>query len=67
MYSTAQNSYSNNNSAHMHISVSDHTVDDGSNFADTDQSSGYSSSPTIGFAVLSDSEAPSSYWLPDSP
>lgn len=63
MYSIAQITYSNiDNPAYLnnrtHICDSDHMVDDRSNFADTDQTSGYSSSPTIDFAVLPDSEAP---------
>ncbi|KAG2105516.1 uncharacterized protein F5147DRAFT_775291 [Suillus discolor] len=50
----------------MHIFGSNHTTDDRSDFIDTDQSSGYSSSSISDFAVLPDSEGPSSYWLPDS-
>jgi hypothetical protein len=56
MYSTAQNNYSNVNSAciniRAHICSSNHTVDDRSDFVDSDQSSRYSSSPISDFAVL---------------
>ncbi|KAG1772528.1 hypothetical protein EV702DRAFT_1048648 [Suillus placidus] len=63
MYSTAKH-YSNN-SALINIITdgSNHATADGS---ETDQLSGYSSSPISDFAVLPDSEGPSSYWLPDS-